>query len=33
MESAEEGDMLSKIESHIKNNTFFNENELWSYLI
>lgn len=33
MEYCEEGDMLSKIDSHFKMGTCFAEYELWSYLI
>lgn len=33
MEFAEAGDMLSKIDAHIKRGTCFAEYELWSYLI
>lgn len=33
MEYADDGDLDSKIQKHIKNKTNFSENELWSYLI
>jgi NIMA (never in mitosis gene a)-related kinase len=33
MEHADDGDLESKIQKHIKNKTNFSENEIWSYLI
>ena len=33
MEYAEQGDVLTKIETHFKKGTCFAEYELWSYLI
>ncbi len=33
MEFADDGDLDSKIQAHIKNKTNFPENEIWSYLI
>jgi NIMA (never in mitosis gene a)-related kinase len=33
MEYADDGDIESKIQTHIKNKTNFSENDVWSYLI